>query len=216
MFFGFTSRWKAALVCVVQCVGDLADDLQRLSLAVDLAVGQLVIDGAALDVLHHEEVEAVGLADVDGLHDVIVVEARRGPPFAVEALDELRVLAEAAREDFDCHNTVEADLPGAVDDGHRARPALVEQLVAGNLLGRAPARVLAGPLDAQELCPGQEAQVHQHFADRPAAGAADRAALLLLGRANFLGGGELALYHGTDDLAIFQTVRQLRCSCRAA
>ena len=62
---------EAALVGMVQGAGDLADDVDRLVLAVDLGLGQLVIDGAALDEFHDEIVKAVRLADVDGLHDIV-------------------------------------------------------------------------------------------------------------------------------------------------
>ena len=61
---------EAALVGVLQGLGDLDDDLERLVLAEDLAGGQLVVDRVALDVLHDEIVVVAGLADVDGLHDV--------------------------------------------------------------------------------------------------------------------------------------------------
>ena len=79
---------------VLQGLADLDDDLQGLLLAVDLAVGEVVVDGLALDVLHDEVVVAAGLADVDGLDDVGVVELGGGLAFLVEPLDELGILAE--------------------------------------------------------------------------------------------------------------------------
>ena len=92
-------------------------------------------DGLALDVLHHEVVVPPGLADVDRLDDVGVVELGGRLAFLVEALDELGVLAEPLGQDLDRHGAVEAELLGLVDGGHRPGAELAEDLVARNLRG---------------------------------------------------------------------------------
>ena len=136
MFLGLTSRWIRpwAWACSRAWQTWMMISM-RLLLAEDLAVGEIVGDGLALDVLHDEVVVAAGLADVDGLDDVGVVELAGGLAFLVEALDVLGVLAEALGQDLDRDDAVEAELLGLVDDGHRAGPELAEDLVAGDLLG---------------------------------------------------------------------------------
>ena len=126
---------QAVGVGVLEGVADLDDDLEGLLLAENLAVGEVVGDGLALDVLHDEVVVAARLADVDGLDDVGVVELAGGLAFLVEPLDVLRVLGETLGQDLDRDGAVEAELLGLVDDGHRAGAELAEDLVAGNLRG---------------------------------------------------------------------------------
>ncbi|MBK9128247.1 MAG: hypothetical protein IPM13_10670 [Phycisphaerales bacterium] len=205
MFLGFTSRWmKPRLVGVQQGLSDLRDDLDRFLLGVHLAVGQLVVDRAALDELHDEVVKAVGLADVDGLDNVVVVELRRRPPLAVEARDELGVLAQPLRQHLHRDDAVEAELLAAVDDRHRAGAALVEKLVSRDLLRRPPPGILARSLEAQELRPRQEAEVHEHVGQRARMAAVRHAPLLLGGDADLLRCGELPLNYNPGDLGVVE------------
>jgi len=128
--------YEAVVVGVGEGVSDLDDDVDGFLLAEAVAAGEVVGDGLALDVFHDEVVVAAGLADVDGLDDVGVVELAGGLAFFVEALDVLGVFAEAAGQDLDRDRAVEAELLGFVDERHRPGPDLAQDLVAGNLVGR--------------------------------------------------------------------------------
>jgi len=71
MFLGLTVAVNQAVgVGVLEGVTDLDDDLDRLDLAEDVAVGDVIGDRLALDILHHEVVVTARFPDVDGLDDV--------------------------------------------------------------------------------------------------------------------------------------------------
>ena len=83
-----------------------------------------VAQGVAGDQLHHQ-VEGAALdvrvlALVEDVDDVGVREPGRGPGLALEAVGELRVVAEAAVHGLDRAHAVEADVDGLVDGGHPA------------------------------------------------------------------------------------------------
>lgn len=128
---------EAAFVGVVEGFGDLGDDFEGFFFGEGLSGGEFVVDGAAFDELHDEVVEAAGLTDVNGLDDVVVVELSGGASLAVEAVDEFAVFGHTSREDLDGDDAIEAKLAGAIDGCHCARADLIENLVAGDLLGGA-------------------------------------------------------------------------------
>ncbi len=86
-----------------------------------------------LDLTHGDEQEAVGLACVVDRDDVGVVDARRDPRLAQEALAEAVVLAELDGEDLQRHRPVEADVLGEVDDRHAAARKQRLEPVTGDL-----------------------------------------------------------------------------------
>ena len=86
----------------------------------------------ARDVLHRDEVRALGLAEVEHLHDVRVRERDRDLRLVDEHLDEARVLAELgqdALDDEDLLEALDAVRLGLEDLGHAAASELLEQLV---------------------------------------------------------------------------------------
>ena len=135
---------QAVGVGVLKRVADLNDDRDRLLLAEKVAVADVVGDRLAFDILHDEVVVPAGLADVDGLDDVRVVELACCLPFLVEPLDVLGVLTEPSRQDLDRDAAVETELLALVHDGHRAGPELTEDLEAGDLRGDGLALFEAG------------------------------------------------------------------------
>ena len=92
-----------------------------------------MIEGAPLEVLHGDEVAAVALVDIVGLHDVGVAEARRHARLFEEHGEELFVLDEVGAQLLERDELAEAGRPlrgGHVDDPHSAARHLAEQSVA--------------------------------------------------------------------------------------
>ena len=82
---------EPALVRVLERLGDLDHDLDRLFLVVPLVGRDVVVDRPPLDVLHHEVVDIALVAHIERLDDVGVVELGRGAALGEETLDELRI-----------------------------------------------------------------------------------------------------------------------------
>ena len=106
--------------------GDL-DRGRRLERAVAL---QELGPGAALDVLHDDEVAAGVDAGVVDLDDVRVDELGDGERLAAEAGDELLVVGEVLGEDLDGDGPLEHAIDGPVDGRHAAAAEAVAELVA--------------------------------------------------------------------------------------
>ena len=81
------------------------------------------------DVLHGEEVDVVFLSDGVDLHDVRVVELRRGLRLALEALDERGILRQLAADHLERHDAVERHLVRLVDGRHPASTQLAQNLI---------------------------------------------------------------------------------------
>jgi len=145
---------EPAGVGMLEGFGDLDADIESVFLRAAFVLYDVVIDGAAVDVLHHEVVVFTGLADVESADDVGVVELGGGAAFGVETLDELRAAGELFGEDFDGDEAVEGELLGFVDGGHGAGTELAEDFVAGDLL--AGAFGLGHLAEALELTLGDE------------------------------------------------------------
>ena len=99
-----------------------------------------VADRPALDVLHHEEKAAVGLAEVVDPHEVLVLQLGADPRLALEPRDRPRIVDPLRGQDLQRHPAVEPGVPGQVDAAH---PPLADQLqehIAVNLEPVGPPR----------------------------------------------------------------------------
>ena len=76
-----------------------------------------VIQRRPVDVLHHDEVDAIRRVDIVDGDDVWMVQARRRLRFLEEAAPVLAGL-EALSQHFDGHLALQADIDGLVDDTH--------------------------------------------------------------------------------------------------
>ena len=122
------------LVGVVERLGGLGRNLQpfghrQMALLAD-AVGEAV----AIDELHGDEVEALFLADVEGLHHVGMVELGSGLGFAAEGREEAGVAGGRWRQHLECHPAVQPLLHGFVDRAQPAPPDDPRHLVAAELV----------------------------------------------------------------------------------
>ena len=83
-----------------------------------------------LDELHHEIRDAVGLADVGDLHDILVVDAIDGARLAEEALAVLGDQRELGPEDLDGAEARDQLVAREVDDGHAAGAEAPDEAVS--------------------------------------------------------------------------------------
>jgi hypothetical protein len=105
-----------ALGDVVQRLGHLAQDGERPA---GLDAGGAPDEGVArgaVDVLHRQVGDPVGLPGLEHGDDVRVVEARGGDPLAREPLEEAGVGRQLARHDLEGDRPVQRELGGPVDD----------------------------------------------------------------------------------------------------
>ena len=115
-------------------------------------LGDQAADGLALDVLHDQEVAAVGLAEVVDPDEVLVLELGADPRLALEPRDRPRVVHPLGRQDLQRHEAAQPRVAGQVDPAHPAVADQVQQQVAidpeaagaaGQQLLRLPERELA-------------------------------------------------------------------------
>ena len=119
-----------------EAVGRVVNDAQRV-LDRNLAVAlEPLLDRALVHELHRVEVGVALVVDVIDLHDVGVVEPRRGARLGLEPRDEDRVLRQLGRQHLERDLAVEADLVGAVDLAHAALAEDAQQPEAPDLLRR--------------------------------------------------------------------------------
>ncbi len=113
----------AGAVRFVERVANLDGDLESL---VGLergaaAKGQAFSQRLPFEILQHQKVDAIVMADVEQRADVRMIERRDRARLAVEAFAQLRVGGERGGEDLDRHRAIEPRIPGAVDLTHAPR-----------------------------------------------------------------------------------------------
>ncbi len=118
----------ARAVGLVERVRDLDADPERLLLRQG-ALLQPVGERLAFEVLHHQVVDAVLLADVVEGADVGMVEGGGGAGLTLEARAAVGVLGEVRGQDLDGDGAVQARVARAVDLAHPARAKGREDLV---------------------------------------------------------------------------------------
>ena len=120
-------------VGVLQPQRRLADDLARRAdpqrAAQRRAGGDELLQVDAVDELHHQEMDAAGLARVVGPHDVRMVQPADRLHLATEAADRLGIVQVAVGKDLEGDGLIEIDLPGLVDDAHAAVAQFLQQFV---------------------------------------------------------------------------------------
>jgi hypothetical protein len=121
MFPGLRSRWTTPARCAVSSAAAILDCDREGLVEREYAFLQARGERLALEVLHHEELEAVLAAHVEQRADVWVAERRDHPCFAVETVSELGIGSEIRREDLDGDGPVETRVAGAIDLAHAAR-----------------------------------------------------------------------------------------------
>ena len=89
-----------------------------------------LLEGLALDVLHHQVAVVPVHAHVQKVDDIVVGHAAGGLRLPLEAADELRVLVELGLEHLHRHAVPRALIDGAVNNGHAAHADLLHQAVA--------------------------------------------------------------------------------------
>ena len=120
-FCGFTSRWTRPAACAAASArAACAPERRRLERRQRAAAGDQVGERLAVDVLHRDVRDAVGLADVEDLDDVRVRQPRGDPPLAEEARAQVVVAGEILGETLERDVAAELDVAGEVDHGHRA------------------------------------------------------------------------------------------------
>ena len=116
------------LVCRLECVGDLARDIQRFSdgettgagAAGRCGSGDPLREGLSLHQFQHETAHAVRLFDaIDGA-DVRVIQGGEHPRLPLEARAAIRVRRERRRQDLDRHLAIECLVVRTVDLAHAA------------------------------------------------------------------------------------------------
>ena len=100
--------------------------------------GEAIPDGAARELLHHDEAEALALDVVEDRDDVRVGQAGQGARLGGEALAHLGLRRERRRQLLDGDAAVEAPVATEVDDAHAAAPDLALDVVVGDRLGDPP------------------------------------------------------------------------------
>ena len=116
--------------------------------------GELIGEVAPLDELHAEIALAVVLADFVNRDDAGVVEQRDGLGLVLEPAQVGVVGQHAGLDHLEGDGSVEADLPGLVDDAHAAAAQLFLNLVIAEVAdGGAARQVGRGP--AAVVCPGK-------------------------------------------------------------
>jgi hypothetical protein len=110
----------APRVGVREGVADLAGDRDGFFEGESLRLLHAVSQADAVDQLHDEVAEALGLAEFVGGDDVGVGEAGEDAGLVLEALVERRVVEDFAWEELDGDVAVEGALAGAVDGAHAA------------------------------------------------------------------------------------------------
>jgi hypothetical protein len=162
------------------------------------ALFQFLLHCDAFDVLHDEVVDPVALAHVDRLHDVAAGELCRKPGFALESVDELAVLGESGCKHLDRDQPVHADLPGLVDDAHRALADAFEELEAGDLVRGSGRGLEHSPrLVGRDRLLGDH-DLYQRFSLRPVGLlTADR-----LARSRLVARGEPVAQHPTHEVVV--------------
>jgi len=75
----------------------------------------------AFQILQHEEVDALVMADIMKRADVRVIQRRDCARFSVEAFAELRIRGECLRQNLDGDRPIQTGVPRPVDLAHSAR-----------------------------------------------------------------------------------------------
>src|SRR5205085_57409 len=120
---------EAHQVAVMHADGRLSDVVSGTSGVERAEAGDDLLQAGAVDVFHHEEVQAVGLVDVVSADNVRVVKSRDGAGFAVEAFEVARVGELFDWQHFDGDQTLHENMFAEVDGPHAADAEEFEEAI---------------------------------------------------------------------------------------
>src|SRR5689334_15720951 len=123
----------AAAVRGGECVGDLQTD-QKRGLQLERTTRDELANVLAFDELHRDEMNSVDFVEIEDRADVWVVQRRREPRFAFEALEVCFFGAEFGRNDFDHNRAAELRVDGFVNCALPADTELVCDAVVAKSL----------------------------------------------------------------------------------
>ena len=92
-------------------------------------LGNEPVQGHSIDVFHHQVVDPIRLACIEGPHDVGMVQRTGGLHLPAEPGDGLRLVEVALGQHLDGHDLVQEDLPSPVDDPHATLAERLQKLV---------------------------------------------------------------------------------------
>ena len=105
----------------------------------------------AFQILHHQEISSVLLADVVEDADVGMIQAGDGARFAVEPLAQSGSIGKVIGKDFDGNDALQAGIPGAVHLAHPARANCREDFVGAQTFASEDRQRAAANLYPQAL-----------------------------------------------------------------
>jgi hypothetical protein len=94
-------------VCAIKCVGDLRPEIEQAIHRNRLAL-DAVFQGGAIEILHHDVLAVLILADVVNGADIGMIERGRRPCLTPEALQGLRVLSQIVGQELQCYPPAKA------------------------------------------------------------------------------------------------------------
>jgi hypothetical protein len=104
-------------VSFVECVGNLDGITQHL-IQRQRTFLQPLSQRLAFQILHHQEISSVLMADVVKRADVRMIQASNRPCFALEPFSQLGSIGKVIRKDFDGDDAIEPRIAGAVHLAH--------------------------------------------------------------------------------------------------
>ena len=104
----------------VQRVGDLHRVLKR-PVDREWTLLQVTRQRLTLEILHHEEIDTILLADIVERANVRMIQRANGPRLTLKALAQIRVGRQVRRQDFDCDGPIKPCVSGLIDFPHAAR-----------------------------------------------------------------------------------------------
>src|SRR5581483_9881202 len=114
----------------VECPTNLLDDgygLRRSDLPLSSEKRAQIL---SLDVLHGDELQAVGFAQVVNANDILMGYMASEDEFLLESLQDARIAGQFRPDHFQCDDTFEFEVPGLVDRTHPAFPQHADDSVA--------------------------------------------------------------------------------------
>ena len=118
-----------AAVGMLQRLGDLRGKMQRLPPVENPLLLHILLERNAVNQLHHDVVQIVGVRHVIDIDDIGMREHGDGLGLGMEPAAELGVLRQLILEDLDGHQPVQTMAPGLIDHGHAAGADDLENLI---------------------------------------------------------------------------------------
>src|SRR5262245_26786356 len=111
---------QAMLVGGGESVGDVASDAENFHRGQRIAVGQAILQRAALEQLHGEKRNVLVLAHLEDRNNVIVLDAGAQTRLSKESLAGLRVGGELGQDHLEGHVALQVAVQCPVDNSHSA------------------------------------------------------------------------------------------------